>query len=263
MKLARLCNKAVDYVKNGKPVDLHNNDVPKPLIKFKPDWHKIEVTGARDLDYYVSDRALGHLFRNIDLYDPKEPIKDISTECLSPLEDPITQAVAPRIRNTLDLTQDEAAAAEQSSMDDGYAEQLHAHYAREMRYICVTHTLVDALDVRLTEEEVVLGTIAANCTQPRWRHNRSERMRQHAGALAGGIYVQIVQCEVEDEEKSRKPTDKQLRAALPRAWSAWCWAQYHRDKEYAESFALLVLRIVFNCLKALGGLPETEITSSE
>ena len=254
----------MDYVKNGIPVDLHNSDVPKPLIKFKPDWHKTEVTGARDFDYYESDRALGHLFRNIALYDPKEPIEDISTECLAPpLEDPITQAVAPRIRNALDLTQDEAAAAEQASVDDGYAEQLHAHFAREMRYICVTHTLVDAPDVRLTEEEVVLGTIAADSTQPRWRHNRSDRMRQHAGALAGDIYVQIFQCEEEEEEKSRKPTDEQLLAALPRAWSAWCWAQYHRDREYIESFALLVLRIVFNCLKALGGLPVTELTSDE
>jgi len=258
MKLARLCSQAVDYAKNGNSVNLHN--APKPLIKFKPDWHKTEVTGARDLDYYVSDRALGYLFRNIELYNPKEPIEHLSTECLAPLEDPVTRAVAPRIRSTLGLTQDEAAAAEQSSVDDRYAEQLHAYYVREMRYICVTHTLVDTPDVRLVEEEVVLGTIAANCTQPRWRNNRAERMRQHAGALVDDIYMQIVLCE---EENPRKVPDEQLRAALLHAWLAWCWVQYHRDREYVESFALLVLRIVFNCLKELGGLPETEITSSE
>jgi RNA-dependent RNA polymerase len=269
MRLAELCSQAVDYAKNGIPVDLHKSNVPKQLIKFKPDWHKAEVTGAQDLDYYESDRALGHLFRNIELYDPKELIEGLSSECPAPLEDPITRAVAPHIRSTLGLTQDEAAGAEQSSVDDGYAEQLHAHYMREMRYICVTHTLVDAQGVCLTEEEVVLGTIAANCTQPRWRSSRSERMRQHAGALVDDIYAQIVQCEQEgededeDEDESGKMTDEQLRVALPRAWSAWCWAQYHRDREYVESFALLVLRAVFNCLKELGGLPETETTSSE
>ena len=152
----------------------------------------------------------------------REPIEGLSTERLGPLEDPITRAIAPRIRRTLDLTQDEAAAAEQSSMDDGYAEQLHAYYVREMRYICVTHTLVDAQDVRLTEEEVVLGTIAANCTQPRLRNNRSERMRQHTGNLVGDIYMQIVQCDDDDDEQegeqeegSGKVADEQLRAALP------------------------------------------------
>jgi hypothetical protein len=31
------------------------------------------------------------------------------------------------------------------------------HYVCEMRYICVTHTLVDAPDVCLKEEEVMLG----------------------------------------------------------------------------------------------------------
>ena len=52
------CSQVVDYAKNGNSVEIHNN-LPKPLIKFKPDWHKAEVTGARELDYYVSERALG------------------------------------------------------------------------------------------------------------------------------------------------------------------------------------------------------------
>jgi hypothetical protein len=37
------------------------------------------------------------------------------------------------------------------------AEELYAHYMREMHYICMTHMLVDAPDVRLKEEEVVLS----------------------------------------------------------------------------------------------------------
>jgi RNA-dependent RNA polymerase len=186
MRLAELCSQAVDYAKNGNPVDLHNNNLPKALIKYKPDWHKAEVTGARELDYYISDRALGYPYRNIELRDPKEPVEGLATESpqeIAPLQDPITRAVAPCIRKTLNLTHEEAATAEQSSADDGHAEQVHAHYAREMRYICVTYTLVDAPDVCLTEEEVVLGTISANCVQPRWRSDRSYRMRLHAGNL--------------------------------------------------------------------------------
>jgi RNA-dependent RNA polymerase len=254
MKLARYCSEAVDYAKNGNPVNLQN--IPKPLIRFKPDWHKTEVTRVRDLDYYVSDRALGYLFRNIELYDPKEPIESPSTACPAPPAEPISRAVAPLIRSTLNLTHDEATAAEQSSADNGYAEQVHAHYVREMQFICVTHTLVDTPDVRLTEEEVVLGTILANCVQPRLRSDRSERMRLHVGNLVDDIYTQIVQC----EGGNKKATEELLRTALPHAWSAWCWAQHHRDREYIESFSLLVLRIVFDCLKHLGGLPETETT---
>jgi len=259
MKLARLCSQAVDYAKSGNAVDLHNNNLPKALIKFKPDWHKAEVTGARELDYYVSDRALGYLYRSIELRDPKEPVEGLAIESpdeMMPLEDAITRAVAPYVRSTLKHTDDEAVAIKQSSVDDGHAEQLHTHYVREMRYICVTHTLVDAQDVRLTEEEVVLGTILANCTQTRWRSDRSYRMRLHAEELVDDIYTQIVQC----EGGSRAATDEQLLAALPHAWSAWCWAQHHKDLEYIESFAILILRIVFDCLKRLGGLSETVLT---
>jgi len=251
MRLAELCSQAVDYAKNGTPVDINNN-LPKPLIRFKPDWHKAEVTGARELDYYVSDRALGHLFRNVKLHDPKELVEGFSTEHsgeVAPLEDAITCAVEPHIRRTLDTIHNN----DNSCADDGFAEQLHAQYVREMRFICATHTLVDTPDVRLTEEEVVLGTILANCTQSRWRSDRSYRMKQHTKDLVGRIRSQIIKCE-------GSPTEEQLRAALPHAWAVWCWAQHHRDKEYIESFALLVLGTMLDSLRCHGTLPETKST---
>jgi RNA-dependent RNA polymerase len=34
MRLAKLCSRAVDYPKNGNPVDINNGNLPKPLIKF-------------------------------------------------------------------------------------------------------------------------------------------------------------------------------------------------------------------------------------
>jgi RNA-dependent RNA polymerase len=262
MKLARLCSQAMDYGKNGNPVNIHNN-LPKPLIKFKPDWHKAEVTGARELDYYVSDRALGELYRNIELNDPKESIEDLAVEGsggTAPLEDPISRKVAPLVRSTLKTTrdQDDPADSDQSDADNGHAEQLHAHYVREMRFICMTHTLVDAPDVRLTEEEVVLGTILANCTQARWRQDRSYRMKLHAEELVNDIRTQIVP--QREESPTEERLQEQLRIGLRRAWAAWCWAQNHQDEDYIESFALLALGIVFDCLKRLGELPEIEIT---
>jgi len=243
MRLAELCSQAVDYPKNGNPVYIYNN-LPKPLIKLKPDWQKTEVTGGREVDYYVSDRALGHLYRNIEL---NEPIKDLPTERpheVEPLEDLISRVIKPLIQRTLNTD-----GTEQPGAEDEHAERVHEHYMREMRYICVTHTLVDEPDVRLTEEEIVLGTILANCTQPRWRSNRLYRMKLHAGELLAFIRTQIVKSEGEGEL-----TDEELRAGLSQAWKAWVWAQHHRDREFIESYSLILLGIIFDCLRNLGGL---------
>src|SRR6266849_10999482 len=187
MKLAALCSQAVDYAKNGNPVELHSN-LPKPLIKFKPDWHKAEVTGARELDYYQSERALGLMFRNIELLDPEEPVEGLPTKpTRSPLKDPISNVLAPLVQRVLNSDPDPDGAEPESESENGHVEQLHEHYVCEMRYICVTHTLVDAPDVRLKEEEVVLGTILANCAQSRWRSDRTYRMKLHVEGLVDDI----------------------------------------------------------------------------
>jgi RNA-dependent RNA polymerase len=119
-----------------------------------------------------------------------------------------------------------------------------------MRYICVTHTLVDAPDVRLTEEEVVLGTILANCAQSRWRTDRTYRMKLHT--LRGSWTISAGRS-FRAEETS---TEEQFRSGLSRAWAVWAWAQHHRDKEFIESLSLIVLGLIFDNLKRLDGLPQ-------
>ena len=255
MRLAQLCSKAVDYAKNGVPVNIHDK-LPKPLIKFKPDWDKKEVTGARELEYYESDKALGYMFRSITLRDLNEPIDNFPTVFLAPLDDPISRALAPLVQSTLNnntniITTTPAPPLGLPTVEIPQPEELHAHYVREMRYICVTHTLVDKPDVRLKEEEVVLGTILATTTQPRWRADRAFRMRLHSGALVRDIRARMV-----PKEKEDKPTDEELRAGLPIAWGMWCWAQEHRDSdvEFIEGFSLIALGAVLDCLKGLKAL---------
>ena len=254
MKLAELCSQAVDYAKNGNPVNISNN-LPRQLIKFKPDWHKSEVTGARELDYYLSDRALGDMFRNIKLLDPDKPIEGLPTEfpeAAAPLKDPISRVIAPLIQRTLNPDTDADGAEPRAESENCHAEQAHAHYVREMRYICITHTLVDTPDVRLKEEEVVLGTILANCVQPRRRTDRTYKMKLHAGGLVNDIREQIVRSESEET-----PTEDQLRSGLSRAWGVWVWAQHHRDREFIESFSVIALGLMFDYLQRLGVLPQT------
>jgi len=40
------------------------------------------------------------------------------------------------------------------------------------------------------------------------------------------------------------------------AWEVWAWAQHHRDREFIESFSLIVLGLMFDYLTRLGGLPQ-------
>jgi hypothetical protein len=83
-------SQAVEYAKKGYCI---TNDFSLPLIKFKPDWNKAKVTGARELDY-ESDRALGYLSRNIHLDDSGEPpegFPDTTTEETPPLGNVIAQ----------------------------------------------------------------------------------------------------------------------------------------------------------------------------
>ena len=275
MKLAELCSKAVDYAKNGKRVDLRGNH-PKTLIKFKPDWHKAEVTGARDLDYYVSDRALGELFRRIDLYDPHEPLHGFTATPpgdIAPLSDAISRALKPLVRYALvgvafgpsgSTGSGSRSGSPEPGAENAHAERLHARYTREMRCICATHTLIEAPDVRLTEEEVVLGTILANCTQPRWRSDRAYRMRVQSETLVHDIRAHIVPDDGGDSAvptsatgtKTGAESEERLREGLRAAWATWVWAQHHRETEYIESFSLIVLGVVLDRLKRLGELPD-------
>jgi RNA-dependent RNA polymerase len=253
MKLAGLCSKAVDYAKNGKPVELRNN-LPRTLIKFKPDWDKGEVTGARDLDYYRSDRALGDLFRTIDLYDPHEPLKGFPISSpRGPLRDAISLVLVPFVQHT--------AVGAVTLAGDAQVDSLYAHYVREMRYICATHTLIDAPDIRLTEEEVVLGTILANCTQPRLRTDRAHRLKLQSETLVRHIRSHLIASapgvDPSGSSSSGLLTEPQLRAGLQDAWAMWCWAQHHQDAEFVESFALIALGVVLDCLKQLGALPDS------
>ena len=58
-----------------------------------------------------------------------------------------------------------------------------------------------------------------------------------------------------DEADGIAPEPVVLRAGLARAWTAWEWVQRNAKSEGAQSFGLLVLGAVFDCLKKLDALP--------
>ena len=64
LRLASLHAIAVDFQKSGKPVN--SNLIPKCPRK-RPDWSASELIPKLSRDFYPSRRALGELFRNVEL----------------------------------------------------------------------------------------------------------------------------------------------------------------------------------------------------
>ncbi|KAH9930752.1 RdRP-domain-containing protein [Fomitopsis serialis] len=221
LELARLCSQAVDYPKNGEPVDIF--DSPRRLIPYKPDWHQAEDPNPRDTDYYISARALGDMFRNIALIDPSTlvPATPLAgpVSKTRPLSDAISLHLKPYIQAQLrHFDNDEGEVGEMSTLFQAFVE--------ELRFICMTHSLSEAPEMRLTEEEVAIGTIVAKCSQKRWRSDRTQTMKLHASMLGRDIGNKLFQ-----------QTDARNKAAFG-----------------ANIFGLIALRVMFNTLEQLGGL---------
>lgn len=118
---------------------------PRLLIPYKPDWHAAEVIAPRDVDYYISNRALGKLYRAVDLKPPPSATvynsdQDNITTCLQPKVEPLI----PTGVDTISVVED---------VFDAYQE--------ELGYISTTHVVTNVPGARLTEEEIVTGTISA------------------------------------------------------------------------------------------------------
>lgn len=70
----------------SKTFRLDDDELPRTLIRCKPDKHATEAVSPRQTDYYESSRALGLLYRSITLDDPN-PIPSVPP--VQPLSDPI------------------------------------------------------------------------------------------------------------------------------------------------------------------------------
>ncbi|RPD66474.1 RdRP-domain-containing protein [Lentinus tigrinus ALCF2SS1-7] len=252
IELAQLCSQAVDYPKNGIPVDAH--DSPRLLIRSKPDWKMAEDNDPRDTDYYLSSRALGDLFRAITINKPKAPAESFPdpegpqvTQELpkreQPLSDVISTTLKPHVERQLHyFLNDDRNVADMRTV--------FLRYEQELRYICVTHALSDAPDIRLQEEEVAIGTILANCSQHRWRNDRMHRMRMHASEL-----VRETKHRLYRPVDVLNPEQGELLYGLSQAWLAWDFGMRNKAVFGARSFSLVALGVVLDTLSRLGGLP--------
>ncbi|KAL4268526.1 RNA-dependent RNA polymerase [Pleurotus pulmonarius] len=234
IRLAQLHSMAVDYAKHGNPVDIDEdgpNPLPKTLIRCKPDWHAKEVVAVRQTDYYESDRALGQMYRAITLEDP-EFNAYIKPDAPDLGQNTLLLKLRPIVQKYIAAYQDPDGSCQATQI-------LYEKYRDELRYICGTHTLTNEAGTKLTEVEVVLGVILAKSMQKSWKSNRSYRMRRHMDVLVKDVRRQLF-----DE------TD--MREGLERGWNAWFFSLLHPIDFGANSFGLIGLRTVFNCLERLG-----------
>lgn len=233
---------AVDYPKNGNKVDI--SDMPRALIRFKPDWDMAEEGTPRSSDYYESDRALGHLFRNIVLEDMSKTLAHHQGEAK---EQPISKVLTPLVRRHL------AGLPAQTRM--ARIETLYMTYREELTYMASTYSLSQVPGSRLREEELVIGTILGKCSQRRYRSSRLHAMRENVEFLVREIKEQLV-------GRLEELSESALKERLAVAWDVWLFSlekvrpSPQAGEEFgSESFGLLGLGLVLDCLEKLGSLP--------
>lgn len=238
IKLAEMHSWAVDYPKNGNKVDI--KDMPRSLIRFKPDWDMADEDCPRSSDYYVSERALGHLFRGIVLEDiPNAPPQHQGkTEA-----HPIFTVLKPLVRRHLPGLSDRTRPT--------WIDSLYTTYCEELTYMASTYTLSPVAGSRLREEELVIGTILGKCPQRRYRSSRLYAMRESVGFLVQDVKGQLV-------GRLEGLPDDVLKEKLGVAWDVWSFS-FERASTVEEfgsqSFGLIGLGLVLECLERLGGLP--------
>lgn len=204
---------------------------------------KAEVDDPRKTDYYESTRALGELFRNITITVPSPSPSKSDVVRGKPLSDSVSRALKPYIERRLHHFQNDDELV-------GEMRSLFRRYADELRYICMTHALSDAPEVRLSEEEIVVGTILAQCSQTRWRTDRTYRMRLHASTL-----VQDIQEKLFKRKKCEEHSPGELLYGLSEAWLAWDFATRNVGSFGSRSFGLIALGVILDVLELLGELP--------
>ena len=200
---------------------------------------------ARDLDYYESPRALGELYRNITYKKPDSiPQTKFSNGAgkFKPSIDSITAALTPLYQKYLGtgLVID----AEVMEMNP-----LFQNYVLELRYMRFTHALSDSPESRLEEEEIVVGTILANCSQHRYRTDRTYRMRLHAATVVRTVQQALFKPEVPDT-----PQQGELVYGLRQAWMAWEFSRRYKHWFGAYSFGIIALGVMCNVLNTLGDI---------
>lgn len=262
LKLANLHSNAVDYPKSGQPVSM--KDIPKLKFTLRPDWNAPETVNANSGNYYLSGRAIGRLFRDINLpiearQDTRQPRsqrkakakhqraeddlveKFTHFDLTGAREDPIFNAIEDRVLDFID-THGPWEESDAESM-----KQLFDHYASELQGICAANTLSHARSALLSEEEAIIGTIAQKSSQPRKRKDMMSSLRESTDVLVRAI-----------REELSGDDDLQTKS-LERAWMAWQFSHAAGKGFAAQSFGWVALGAIFEEIRQIEEVEEASV----
>ena len=246
MTLAQLHSDAVDYPKSSTPVPLQK--IPKLKFKEKPDWNQPEtMNDTKSANYYPSQRAIGRLFREIELpaLDIVQRVNRMQRKKIHDEDDDrlvaqfgrislrdgdqVDVAVYGRITDFID--------ADVDADNRVRAFALFDRYIADIKTICAAHTISYRRDAMLTEEETVVGTIVAKTSQPRHRRDMISKLRDQTNLQVKGVRNELISEEDGFETKLRK------------AWALWRVTQEERDLMGARSLGLIALGVIFDTIK--------------
>lgn len=247
--LAELASQAVDFAKSGVPADISR--MPRYKFRQKPDWSAGEIARSPAPNLYPSTRALGVLYRAIDLdavlprsqvrrrYKSEHAEEDTLEELWSALEaleidedllkDDITLVIRPQVETYI------TTALGVNAYGDEIRTTFHA-FSTRLRFICANHTL--SRNRPLEEEECWAGTIGAKSSQPRKRMDLQARMRTQTTELVDRVRTELSE------------TD-QLEDWLVKGWEAWRISCALGEVFGAKSFGWIALGSIFEVLKEL------------
>jgi len=257
-KLCQIHSNAVDYPKSGTPVE--PSTVPKPRYDHKPDWHAPETVNLNEsINFYQSQKAIGRLFRAIDLPDvrvhnpdtrrQRQHVRDDESE---PDLDDVFAAlcIGDRQDDALGLAIEKRVAGFGIDPHSKYVElaiDSLGRYSSELQGICACNSIGRHKAAMLTEEEAVVGTIVAKCSQRRRRREAIAQLREQTSYLVKSVQ-EVLQG---DEETSQYEW-------LATAWAAWKVSRHLKDRFGAHSYGWIALGEVFGAIKAI----EQEETST-
>ena len=258
-QLASLHSIAVDYPKTGRPVTMQ--EIPASRVRERPDWSEPELPDGNTTVYYQSQRWVGRLYRKIELvepdvrrshspstfgFPPSDDIFAIFEKNTFPRNDPVERAIRKRIA---DMTGLSPWRYPKDCIRPIWS--CYKAYVSALRTICVNYSLAQTQSAMLTEEEVVLGTIAAPTNQTRMRKDKMMKMQEQTSQLVSRTTTLIV-----------GSNDKDDREALKRAWVAFRISTIRSDAFGSRSFGLVAMRLLFDLLNNLEASQEPQATSA-
>lgn len=193
--------------------------------------------------YYKSAKALGELFRNIEIKPLDLGSVESNRHQVKPIEHPITQVLIGLIKPLLPPGM---ADNQESTVQDTFQK-----YAKELKAIKSIHTVEWT---PLSEEEVFIGTIVAQTARSDKRDNFSSRLKEVTGHLVDRVRFHLEGYQDEDPK-----------VWLARSFKAWWWSLddkvgrdsnggvMHDLKGAQRSFGWIALGCAFECIDVLNG----------